>query len=53
MQVVKMNEYRKKRFIKNILTNLFNTLSGKEIAVFGFAFKKDTKDTRFEIHIYI
>jgi len=46
MQVIKMNEYRKQRFIKNILTNLFNTISGKEIAVLGFAFKKDTKDTR-------
>jgi len=46
MQVIKMNEYRKQRFIKTILTNLFNTISGKGIAVLGFAFKKDTKDTR-------
>jgi len=52
MQVIKMNEYRKKRFIKNIFSKLFNTISGKEIAIFGFAFKKDTKDTRFEINIY-
>ncbi|ORX42451.1 nucleotide sugar dehydrogenase [Piromyces finnis] len=46
MQVIKMNEYRKTKFIKNILNRLFNTLSGKSITVFGFSFKKNTKDTR-------
>jgi len=47
MQVIKMNEYRKTKFLKNIFNKLFNTISGKEIAVFGFSFKKDTKDTRY------
>lgn len=42
-----MNEYRKTKFLKNIFNKLFNTISGKEIAVFGFSFKKDTKDTRY------
>ncbi len=45
-QVVKMNNYQKRRFSANIVRSLFNTVSGKKIAIFGFAFKKDTNDTR-------
>lgn len=45
-QVVQMNEYQKRRFTNRIITKLFNTLTGKRIALFGFAFKKDTGDTR-------
>ncbi|KAI8093865.1 UDP-glucose/GDP-mannose dehydrogenase family, NAD binding domain-containing protein [Halteromyces radiatus] len=45
-QVVVMNEYQKKRFVRNIIRTLFNTITNKKIAVFGFAFKKDTGDTR-------
>merc|ERR1711965_130542 len=45
-QVIKMNDYQKKRFTRNIVSNLFNTVTGKKIAIFGFAFKKDTGDTR-------
>ena len=45
-QVVKMNEYQKGRFTQRIVKALYNTVSGKRIAVFGFAFKKDTNDTR-------
>jgi UDPglucose 6-dehydrogenase len=41
-----MNEHQKKRFLNRIIANLFNTLTGKKIAVLGFAFKKDTGDTR-------
>jgi len=41
-----MNEYQKSRFSKNIVKTMFNTVTGKKIAVFGFAFKKDTGDTR-------
>jgi len=44
--VVKINEYQKKRFVLNMLTTMFNTLAGKRIALFGFAFKADTGDTR-------
>merc|ERR1711918_311339 len=40
-----MNDYQKKRFTRNIVSNLFNTVTGKKIAIFGFAFKKDTGDT--------
>ncbi|KAI8973786.1 UDP-glucose/GDP-mannose dehydrogenase family, NAD binding domain-containing protein [Mycotypha africana] len=45
-QVYLMNEYQKKRFVKKIISTLFNTITHKKIAVLGFAFKKDTGDTR-------
>lgn len=41
-----MNEYQKRRFTQRIISCLFNNLTGKKIAVLGFAFKKDTSDTR-------
>jgi UDPglucose 6-dehydrogenase len=44
--VVQMNDYQKKRFATRIVRSLFNTVADKKIAVFGFAFKKDTNDTR-------
>ncbi len=44
--VVSMNNYQKRRFTKKIVKTLFNTVSGKKIAILGFAFKKDTNDTR-------
>jgi len=45
-QVVTMNDWQKHRFTSHIIEQLFNTVSGKKIAVLGFAFKKDTNDTR-------
>ncbi|KAI9340423.1 UDP-glucose/GDP-mannose dehydrogenase family, NAD binding domain-containing protein [Zopfochytrium polystomum] len=45
-QVVTMNEYQKRRFAEAIVKRLFNTITGKKIALFGFAFKKNTGDTR-------
>jgi len=45
-QVVDMNEYQKRRFSKRVVDTLFNTITGKKIAVLGFAFKADTGDTR-------
>ncbi|MGA0176293.1 MAG: UDP-glucose 6-dehydrogenase [Chthoniobacterales bacterium] len=44
--VVRMNDWQKSRFTQQIVRTLFNTVSGKRIAVLGFAFKKDTNDTR-------
>jgi UDPglucose 6-dehydrogenase len=41
-QVVAMNDYQKKRFAKRMVETMFNTVTSKKIAVFGFAFKKDT-----------
>ncbi len=44
--VVKINDWQKHRFAERIVRELFNTITGKRIAVLGFAFKKDTNDTR-------
>lgn len=44
--VVDMNEYQMNRFVKLILETQFNTIANKKIAIFGFAFKPDTNDTR-------
>jgi UDPglucose 6-dehydrogenase len=44
--VVKMNDWQKRRFASKIVRSLFNTVADKKIAVLGFAFKKDTNDTR-------
>jgi UDPglucose 6-dehydrogenase len=44
--VIRMNDFQKKRFVHRMLTEMFNTISGKRVAVFGFAFKADTGDTR-------
>ena len=52
-QVVHMNDYQKRRFSRRIMEALFNTASGKRIAVLGFAFKKDTNDTRESASIYV
>jgi len=45
-QVVSLNDYQMDRFVKRILQAMFNTLVGKKLAIFGFAFKPDTGDTR-------
>jgi UDPglucose 6-dehydrogenase len=44
--VVRINEWQERRFVQNILSNLFNTVAGKRIALFGFSFKANTGDTR-------
>ncbi|MDD2524860.1 MAG: UDP-glucose 6-dehydrogenase [Bacteroidales bacterium] len=52
-QVIKMNDYQKRRFSQQIIDSLFNTVSGKKIAFLGWAFKKDTNDTRESAAIYV
>ena len=44
--VLEINDWQKRRFVKRMISAMFNTLSDKRIAVLGFAFKKDTNDTR-------
>lgn len=51
--VIDMNDYQKHRFAKQIIDKLFNTVSGKKIAFLGWAFKKDTNDTRESAAIYV
>lgn len=45
-QVVTMNDWQKDRFSKNMVSKMFSTVTGKKITIMGFAFKKDTGDTR-------
>lgn len=52
-QVVRLNDYQKHRFTKKIIDTLFNTVSGKKIAFLGWAFKKNTNDTRESAAIYV
>jgi UDPglucose 6-dehydrogenase len=51
--VVKMNEYQVERFVLKMLKSMFNTIAGKRIALFGFAFKANTGDTRESPAIYV
>lgn len=52
-QVIIMNDYQKRRFADNIIKTLYNTVSGKKIAFLGWAFKKDTNDTRETAAMYV
>ncbi|MCD0458744.1 UDP-glucose 6-dehydrogenase [Roseiconus lacunae] len=52
-QVVRMNDYQKERFVSRMVRTMFNTVSDKKIAIWGFAFKKDTNDTRESAAIYV
>ncbi|XP_078180480.1 UDP-glucose 6-dehydrogenase 5-like [Carex rostrata] len=52
-QVIKINDYQKRRFLNRVISSMFNTVSGKKIAILGFAFKKDTADTRESASIYV
>ncbi|MZG29610.1 MAG: nucleotide sugar dehydrogenase [Nitrospinae bacterium] len=52
-QVVSINDYQMESYVKRILKAMFNTLADKKLAVFGFAFKPDTGDTRDAPAIYI
>lgn len=52
-QVIIMNDHQKKRFAANLVKTLYNTVSGKKIAFLGWAFKKDTNDTRESAAIYV
>ncbi|MBI9034692.1 MAG: UDP-glucose 6-dehydrogenase [Bacteroidales bacterium] len=52
-QVIIMNDYQKRRFAENIISTLYNTVSAKKIAFLGWAFKKDTNDTRETAAMYV
>jgi UDPglucose 6-dehydrogenase len=51
--VVNINRYQQERFIRNMLGAMFNTLAGKKICLWGFAFKANTGDTRESPAIFI
>lgn len=52
-QVIIMNDHQKIRFADYIIKTLYNTVNGKNIAFLGWAFKKDTNDTRESAAIYV
>ncbi len=52
-QVIIMNDHQKKRFANQMIRELYNTVNGKKIAFLGWAFKKDTNDTRESAAIYV
>ncbi|GEC72464.1 UDPglucose 6-dehydrogenase [Flavobacterium flevense] len=52
-QVIIMNDHQKRRFSDTIVRKLYNTVSDKKIAFLGWAFKKDTNDTRESAAIYV
>jgi len=45
-QVMVINDYQKLRFVRRMISSLFDTVSAKKVAILGFAFKKETGDTR-------
>ncbi|MCK4943952.1 MAG: nucleotide sugar dehydrogenase [Candidatus Aminicenantes bacterium] len=51
--VVQMNQYQQSRFVRKIIREMFNTVADKKIAIFGFAFKANTGDTRESPAIFI
>lgn len=53
LQVVQMNDYQKERFARQMIKSMFNTVSGKKIAILGWAFKKNTGDTRETASVYV
>ena len=52
-QVILMNDHQRSRFTRLIIKTLYNTVSGKIISFLGWAFKKDTNDSRESSAIYI
>ncbi|BFM42324.1 nucleotide sugar dehydrogenase [Flavobacterium sp. CFS9] len=52
-QVIIMNDHQKKRFSSKIVQTLYNTVADKKITFLGWAFKKDTNDTRESAAIYV
>ena len=50
---IDMNEYQKSRFGQRIVNAMFDTITGKHITMLGFAFKKNTGDTRESPAIYV
>ena len=52
-QVILINDLQRTRFSKTIISSMYNTVQRKKIAIFGFAFKKDTGDTRETASMYV
>lgn len=46
--IVEINTHQRRRFADLIISEMFNTVTDKKIAIFGFSFKKNTADTRYD-----
>lgn len=51
--VLNINRYQRERFTKTAIRKLNGTLRGKKVAIFGFAFKDSTNDTRNSVAVHI
>lgn len=52
-QVIVLNDHQRIRFAEKIIQRMYNTVHGKQIVFLGWAFKKDTNDTRESAAIYV
>jgi len=52
-QVVKINDYQKNRFAQKIIDHFGGDLTGKRIAILGWAFKANTNDSRESAAIFV
>ncbi|KAI4724923.1 nucleotide sugar dehydrogenase [Aureobasidium sp. EXF-10728] len=46
MQVLHINDFQRDRFVASVVKTMNSSLVGKKLAIFGWAFKEDTNDTR-------
>ncbi|KAM7184385.1 putative UDP-glucose 6-dehydrogenase [Naviculisporaceae sp. PSN 640] len=53
MSILKINEYQRERYVRNVVRELNGSLRGKKVSVLGFAFKDETNDTRNSIAVHI
>lgn len=51
--VIYINDFQKKRFSEKVVQMMFNTVTGKKIAMLGYSFKKDTGDVRETPSMYV
>lgn len=52
-QVIIMNHHQRHRFAKHIVSSLYDTVTDKKITFLGWAFKKNTNDSRESAAIYV
>ena len=52
-QVIRINDYQKDRFAQKIIDHFAGDLTGKKIAILGWAFKANTNDSRESSAIYV
>jgi len=51
--VILINDFQKKRFSEKVVRKMFSTVTGKKLAMLGYAFKKDTGDVRETASMYV